>query len=195
MEKTIGNYTIEIEQDTMAESPREWDNLGTMVCFHGGYDLGDKHNYDHQDYLGWDEMEADIVRRENVGVILPLYLYDHSGITIATTPFSCPWDSGQIGFIFVSKEKMREEYGYKRVSQDLKKRVAEFLRLEVETYDKYLTGDVYFYRITNTKTDEQIDSCGGYFGEEDCLSEAEGVVHHYISKEKENGVQLELEFE
>ena len=27
-------------------------------------------------------------------VILPLYLYDHSGITMNTTGFSCPWDSG-----------------------------------------------------------------------------------------------------
>ena len=25
-------YTIEIDQDEFPESPREWDNLGTMIC-------------------------------------------------------------------------------------------------------------------------------------------------------------------
>ena len=30
-------------------------------------------------------------------LMLPLYLYDHSGITMNTTGFSCPWDSGQVG--------------------------------------------------------------------------------------------------
>ena len=33
MEKKIGKYLIKIEQDENAESPREWDNLGKMVCF------------------------------------------------------------------------------------------------------------------------------------------------------------------
>lgn len=32
-------------------------------------------------------------------LMLPLYLYDHSGITMNTTGFSCPWDSGQVGWI------------------------------------------------------------------------------------------------
>ena len=30
-------------------------------------------------------------------VFLPLYLFDHSGITMNTSGFSCPWDSGQVG--------------------------------------------------------------------------------------------------
>jgi hypothetical protein len=44
-EKRIGNYLIEVEQDDNTESPREWDNLGTMICFHSRYNLGDKHNF------------------------------------------------------------------------------------------------------------------------------------------------------
>ena len=37
-------------------------------------------------------------------LMLPLYLYDHSGITMNTTGFSCPWDSGQVGWIYAFKE-------------------------------------------------------------------------------------------
>ena len=40
-ETSFRNYVIKVEQDDMTESPREWDNLGTMVCWHRNYDLGD----------------------------------------------------------------------------------------------------------------------------------------------------------
>jgi len=35
-------FELKIEQDTDPMNPRtDWDNLGTMVCFHKLYDLGD----------------------------------------------------------------------------------------------------------------------------------------------------------
>ena len=180
--KTIGKYKIEIIPDSDPLDPRADDNLGTMVCFHRNYNLGDKHEYRHQDYSGWEEMKKAIIRNENAGVILPLYLYDHSGITMNTTGFHCPWDSGQVGFIFISKEKMRYEYSYKRVSKKLIKRVREYLILEVATYDQYLTGDVYGYRITNPETDEEIDSCWNFFGSDYCMKEAESIVAYILAK-------------
>jgi hypothetical protein len=39
-------YRLEIAHDTDPESPREWDNLGTMVCWHNRYKLGDEHDYE-----------------------------------------------------------------------------------------------------------------------------------------------------
>lgn len=41
--------------------------------------------------------------------MLPLFLYDHSGITMSTGPFHCPWDSGQVGFIYMTYEKFFDE--------------------------------------------------------------------------------------
>ena len=181
--KTIGKYRIDIIPDEEPQSPREWDNLGTMVCFHNRYSLGDDHSYSHQDYSGWEEMKKAIIRNENAGVILPLYLYDHSGITMNTTGFSCRWDSGQVGWIFISKEKMREEYSKKRISKQLIERVAGYLKGEVETYDQYLTGDVYGFRITDTETDEEADSCWGYYGTDNCMEEAEGIVKYLMGDE------------
>ncbi len=49
-------------------------------------------------------------------VILPLDLYDHSGITMNTTGFHCPWDSGQVGYIYVMPEDIRKEFSAARVS-------------------------------------------------------------------------------
>jgi hypothetical protein len=182
--ETIGKYRIDIINDTDPESPRTWDNLGTMVCFNNCYNLGDKHDYKHSNYSGWNEMEKDIIKQENVGVILPLYLYDHSGITMNTTGFSCRWDSGQVGFIFISKKKMLEEYGGKIVTKKLKERVEKYLVGEVETYDQYLRGDVYGYRITDTETNEELDSCWGFYGTENCMEEGKGIVGHYLEKDK-----------
>ena len=190
-EKRIGKYKIEVIQDESPSSPREDDNLGTMVCFHNRYDLGDEHNYKSGDYNGWDEMEKNIIKNENVGVILPLYLYDHSGITISTSPFSCNWDSGQIGFIFISKEKMLKEYGGKIVTQTLKDKVTGYLKGEVETYDQYLTGEVYGYRVSEVTTcseghehETEIDSCWGYYGQEGCMEEGVGIVEYYIKNDE-----------
>jgi hypothetical protein len=198
MEKKIGSYLIEIEQDMNPESPREkdyWDNFGTMVCFHNRYSLGDEHDYNSDDYSGWDEQLKVISKNEDVCVILPLYLYDHSGITMNTTGFSCRWDSGQVGWIFISKEKVRKEYSVKRISKKLKERITGYLINEVKTYDQYLTGEVYGYKISKiTKCDlghedtEELDSCWGYYGENSCLEEAEKIVEFYQQPK-----QLELE--
>jgi len=118
-----------VEHCDFAESPREWDNLGTMVCFHRRYDLGDKHTYNHNDYDSWEEMENAIIKNENVAVILPLYLYDHSGITMNTTGFCCRWDSCQVGFIFISKQKALAEYGGKIVTKKLKDKLKELTKI------------------------------------------------------------------
>ena len=189
MEKKIGKYLIKVINDDDPFDPRGDDNLGTMVCFHPRHNLGDKHNFND----GYDFNEYWKSNKKKIGVILPLYLYDHSGITMNTTGFSCPWDSGKVGYIFITKEKMREEYGYKRVSKKLIKRVTEYLKSEVETYDDYLTGNMYGFTIEDTETGEEVENSFGYCGEENCLKEAESMVK-YMMKSDEHG-QLELKLE
>jgi hypothetical protein len=154
---------LKVVHDSSPESPREWDNLGTMICFHNRYDLGDNHNYNSDDYSGWEEMKQAIIKEENPAVILPLYMYDHSGISISTSPFSCRWDSGQIGFILVSKKKALEEFGGKIVTAKLKERLEKILEGEVETYTQYVEGEVYGFVIED-EDGEHIDSCYGFYG-------------------------------
>jgi hypothetical protein len=148
--------TVTIKQDTDQENPREWDNFGTMVCFHNRYRLGDDHG------LTLDEAR-ELEQRDDI-ISLPLYLYDHSGITMKTTPFHCPWDSGKVGFIYITKKEARSMFFVKRITQKLKNDILDILRQEVVYYDNYLTGEVYGFEITNDKG-EFINSCGGYFGD------------------------------
>jgi hypothetical protein len=166
-------YTVDIIQDENPESPRNLHtNLGTMVCFHKRYHLGDEdHGYASSDYRIWAELEEAIRARKDVAVILPIYMYDHSGITISTTPFQCPWDSGQIGFIFVSKKKIRKELCLKNLTQKVLSRVSNIIKSEVEEYDLYLRGEVYGYVIKD-EDGNVVDSCWGYYGLDYCPKDA-----------------------
>ena len=166
---------IRIEQDVNGDGPREDDNLGTMVCFHKRYKLGDKdHGYNFNDYISWDGLQEAIAKQEDTAAILPIYMYDHGGITINTGGFSCPWDSGQIGFIFISKAKAREAYGWKLITQKRMQQLEDMLRGEIATYDQYLTGDVWGY-IIEDDDGNYVDSCWGFYGREECEQEAQSI--------------------
>lgn len=185
-EETYRDHTIKILHDPDPENPRDYDNLGTMSCWHRRYDLGDRHDHDDPRDLLIDlcglasdtdqSMNALFARAEKHAIILPLYLYDHSGITMNTTGFHCPWDSGQVGYIHVTLENIRKEYGITRVSRDLRARVAEHLRQEVRTYDHYLTGNCYGFIVE--KDNDEVASCWGFLGDHDgyCLEEAKSSV-------------------
>ena len=172
----MSKYIIEVAIDEDPQNPREeFDNMGTIVAFHKNYILGDKHEYKESDYSGWDELEKAITRDHDPAVVLPIFMYDHSGITISTRPFSCQWDSVQVGFVFISKDKVRSEYGVKRLSNRVLELAENVLIQEVKTYDDYLTGNVWGYAISD-KFGNEYESCWGFYGEDYCREEAEGVV-------------------
>ena len=239
---------IRLEVDEDPGSPREWCNVGTMVCWHRRYNLGDEqpreeplewaagmvlqkrvteaaearkekallklreenpgaedeflalgHQRGDAIYssekrptaeslrlaLAWaegaeaaqeayDDFDSEEMTSEEVWtalekdyVILPLYLYDHSGISMSTGAFSCPWDSGRVGYIYVSLEDAKKEWisttpeswdslvpskkwtgspwgkdpvEPEEVKITLRQWAEEALRGEVETYTAFLEG-------------------------------------------------------
>jgi hypothetical protein len=181
---TYKGIDIKILPDPDPMNPRDWENANTMVCWHRRYKLGDAQpTCDPDDYLrqlaaqtdssdeGSDEQIPQ--RLKEHFLILPLYLYDHSGLRMKTTPFSCPWDSGQVGWIYTTLDHLVECYGspdndptfdspvrysFQEGSMPTLREAGEaVLRCEVCVYDQYLSGEVYGWE-TDT------DSCGGFFG-------------------------------
>jgi hypothetical protein len=141
-----------------------------MVCFHKNYKLGDDHKYDRNDYNSWEELLSAIERDNPSGLIYePLYLYDHGGTTISTSPFSCKWDSGQVGYIYASKDSIRKEFGVKRLTKGVLERAYKVMEGEVRVYDQYLTGDVYGF-IIKGEDGETEDSCWGFYGSDPCTN-------------------------
>jgi hypothetical protein len=172
------NIVVEIFPDyTDPINPRkDCDNYGIMACSHGRYLLGDEEaKIKSTDFKSWDEVEKYLIRDMGAVVILPLWLYDHGGITISTQPFygraqHAQWDSMRVGFIYATRESIERMQSWKRLTKVRLAKVEDNLRVEVEIYDQYLTGDVYGYRIS--VDGEIIDSCYGFFGEELVKEEA-----------------------
>ena len=52
----VGDLTARIELDPEPPNPREWDNLGTMVCLHQRHSLGDPHHYRAEGHSGWADL-------------------------------------------------------------------------------------------------------------------------------------------
>ena len=160
--------TVTIYRDDQCESPREYDNLAVLTCCHPRYTLGDEQ---HREPMTETEV------RESVGdvlAILPLYLYDHGGITMRTGPFGDRWDSGQVGWAYVTKasaEKMgcvgdRHDGDGKVVGQWDEAALQEAIRVEVNVYDDFMTGQCYGYVVTDADGDE-LESCWGFLGDLD----------------------------
>ena len=125
---------------------------------------------------------------EKVAILLPLYLYDHSGITMRCHSFACPWDSGQVGWIYAPLEKVRKEYSCKAVTAKIRAKVITALESEVSTYDEYITGQVYGFIIeapTQDENGESLDSCWGFYGLEYVIEEAKGSAD-YQARERES---------
>ena len=192
-EETRGSVRLEIWRDENPESPRNTEyDLGKMICFHRRYSFGDKHDYSSPDdfihgllteHFG-SEDKADKYEREcenydadpkNIlyenNVILPIYLYDHSGVSISTTTFTgravhADWDSGQIGWIYADKESVIREYG--EWTDESVNKAKKALAAEVKTYDDYLSGETYFYEIHDEMTNELVAG-GAWIGNMESL--------------------------
>jgi len=179
-------HKIKLYQDPDPESPREWDNLGKMVCFHRRYDLGDKH-----DFANADDM-VEFINNKDV-ISLPLYLMDHSGIGMNTGGFrycdSAGWDWGQVGYIYATKQMIRKEFGVKYVTYATLQKALEILQAEVETYNKYLTGNVMGY-VVEDADGNTIDSCWGFYNNP--LDEAKTEVDAHIEMENKHYPKVEV---
>ena len=152
------NLVLSIEHDDNFNPREDLDHIGKMICFHKRYNLGDKHNLNSSDFEDWDDVEEYIKTHFNATIILPIYMIDHSGLSISTQKFSCPWDSGQIGFIYMTEDNLLENF---ENDVNLAKNC---LNAEIEEHDLYLRGEVYFYKIEDSECVNLIDSCGGSIG-------------------------------
>lgn len=206
--KASSRLQVVIQADSEAVNPRhDYEHLGSVLISHRRYKLSDKPDaiegnldeddaadlplilggYDFdRDYTPYQEKEARhsaLAKARREWVILPIYMYEHSGITISTGPYSCAFDSGQVGWIYCSIKKALEWMGRSLDSQGLeksaksvrktnfKKKVEAVLRSEVAEYDYYLTGEVYgiiSQKIRlNGEVMEDTCACWGFYPDAD----------------------------
>jgi len=178
-------FTVEIHYDEDAFSPREDDNMGIMQLEHSRYNLpqeGESIDVPHQ--CNWQTFTRYMRRYYHATIVLPVWGYEHSGLTIRTGegPYPCrdQWDSGLPGVIYLTQEKLLEEYG--EDTAENRRTATNYLIGEVETYDQYLTGDVYGY-VLKDENGEILDSCWGFYGSESVEEESENILNYHIKEQ------------
>jgi hypothetical protein len=149
-----------------------------MVCCHKRYGLGDvmmrtatavlEHiaqelKIDYDDTAD-DWEDADLYALiEQRAVILPLFLFDHSGLSMSTSRPACPWDSGQVGYIWARLEDA----------------TAATLQAEVEVYSLYLQGDVYRYLVLDEDGTTILEENAGIFGEAEAEAQGQECLEYW----------------
>lgn len=153
METKLNGYTLKIIPDENPLNPRtDCDHLGIMLCWHRRYSLGDSHPYDTpQDF-------AESAAAKDMFVCLPVYLLDHSGLYVSVNDFNDSWDSGQLGFIYCTKQDAQKWFNNTDVTED---EIKKELTAEVEEYNDYLNGAWYGFLIEGLDGEVE-DSCGGF---------------------------------
>lgn len=202
-EETYKGYKIKILPDEDMSSPREFEsNMGTMVCFHNRHNLGDKTDHRCDQFSSWEDLENHLREAHGACIVLPLYLYDHSGLRMKVGSFNgllpqghAEFDSGQVGFIYADRAAILENYGAKKFTLALMKKARKLLEAEVKVYDQFLSGDVYGYVVSKPdkcdscghEDDEEVESCWGYYGMDEVLAEAKAVVDRRTAKPDKKG--------
>lgn len=180
-------YRLRLEQDRDAQNPRDWDNAGKMVCFHKRYLLPNEGEYNRDHFDSWDELGTQL-KKDGAKVILPIYMYDHSGLSVKTTPFQCRWGSGQIGFIYLDIKTILENWSWKWLSPVQRETLKESLRSEVETFSQYISGDVWGFIFEKHSPGIIVDDTLGDFEENDSWEDENSCWGFYGTDLEKNGI-------
>lgn len=130
--------------------------------------------------MQWLDLKA---LAEKTHCILPVYMYDHSGLTVNTTGFSCRWDSGLLGWIYASHDKVKEEFG--QVTPEAVQKAENLLVGEIKDYDYYLTGQCYGFKLY--KKEEEVDSCWGFMGD---FRDVQSSIREHLPDECKDVVEI-----
>ena len=107
---------------------------------------------------------------------LPVYLFDHSGVSLGTSAYSCRWDSGQVGFICLPKKSVPNHFN--GTIECAQAAALDCLEVEIGELSMYMGGSVYcldvesvdFVNVSEGEhAIEELDweyeaSCSGFIG-------------------------------
>jgi hypothetical protein len=174
----LDNYTVEVTYDSDPCNPREWDNAGTMVFRYRGLEVVED-DTDLDDFDSLDDLIEYVKTDKQALVVLPLMIYDHSGITMYVGRSGDRWDSSRVGVIYITKESCNN-YG---VNPDDLVALDNLLKNEVKVYDSYLTGEQFQYQVYKENTcnlgelhRDVVEACGGYLDVTEAMNDGLAIV-------------------
>lgn len=134
-----------------------------------------------------------LVEQSGSVAILPISMYDHSGITLwlgsTMGHVDAQWDCSSVGFAYVEKDKAEEEMPQRGQlpGTDWKQWAYKMMESEMNVYDQYVRGNVYGWCVEYGE-DQFENSCWGYVGDDKIprmIEEAKGVIDCHLEHKEE----------
>ena len=193
-------YKIKIREDEDTDSPDDWGDENLFLVYdHRQFTVKRK------DFEPQDIYENGLAYEKNYW-IFPVEAYIHSGVSLRlfNGTKQCRWDSSVSGYILASKSEFDNLETATNAAEGL-----------IETWNQYLSGEVYGYIIEKPNTTyliskekfdrlkfendlatleqefdiedewEEVDSCWGYYGQDAAIDEAKSVIDSLTKNEKE----------
>lgn len=195
----VNGFKVTIGYDLTAESPHDWELRGADLTMWGRHwDFPNDAGIDMDNFYGWGDVADRLLHpkrnRDERGrfakgyesvralVLLPVYVYDHSGISLQagsrTYPFSDRWDSAQCGVAYVTPENWKQLSDKPWTGNDAQvDRAEREIKSLVRDYGRYCNGDVYSFAIEDFDG-EYVESCGGFYDYDECEKEARWTAEH-----------------
>ena len=190
-EEAYKNVVIKIYRDDDSQSPEEWQDENLfLVAYHRDFTVDKKISQGlAQCITNNGKYEDDSINDEARQYIKDYYIfgleaYIHSGVHLSllheSNYLDRAWDVSQLGLVFVSKKEWKSRKAAKEGASAL-----------LETWNDYLSGNIYGYVIED-KEGENLDSCWGFYGdyEENALKEARDIAE-YSNKELEKKIKTD----
>jgi hypothetical protein len=169
------NYTFELNYDQHPENPisEEFDCPIKLILQHRRYNLGHKHSVKFSEFDNANELLEYLKTEYSYKYWFPVYMYEHSGISLSISSFSCRFDSGIIGFAATNERTTENE-------------AIELIKRELTMYNAYLNGDIWEYSIYEQTICEccgnvkktGIDSFSGFYSETEAENEAKKHIEY-----------------
>jgi hypothetical protein len=165
-ETLIQEGPIVVSYDESPDNPRDLFVRTILHLDHSRYDLaqetglGSPRDYDE----GTAGFEAALREDYPEFRLVPVYGYEHGGLSLSLTPFSDPWDSGQAGIILIHKDDADAA-----------------AQAELEEYTAYLNGHLYRWTLDDDEND-LYEGAGGYLSIEDALEDAKAMYAELLAE-------------
>lgn len=164
--RKVGTKTVKIYLDPEPINPQEDGAPTEILHWHPRYDLGTRIDPSNETEIREDAEE----KGDPILAALPVSLYDHSGISMRVGAYRS-FDSGQVGWAVIRRSSALY-YGFDLDSDTCEETLLEAIRVDVEMFDAYLTGQVFGFVVEGAAGDN-LDSCWGFFDVNDC--EEQGI--------------------
>lgn len=169
--KTVNSPLLEISYETNIDSPRRDDNLGYFITCEKNYDSPDKdedlksliqntseESESTEEHIEKIKTEMEFNGYGKVLAIYPVHRFEHGNV-FYKRGIANGFDSSNCGFYIIT-DKTAEVLGTE--PKDFKK----IVDIELETYTKWVNGEIYYFCLYNEEGDI-VESCGGYYDLED----------------------------